>query len=68
MSDEVTKRNIRALHQGLTENRERVNERIEEDKKLNNRITMLEGEVTRLKSMVHALLAQTKGGGPTGGN
>ncbi len=68
MSEEVNKNNIIALHAGMNENRKRISDGVLADEQLNNRITMLQNEVTKLNSMVLMLLQKTSNGGSTSGD
>jgi hypothetical protein len=67
MTDEVNARNIRALHEGLNENRKRLNDSKDEQTLINNRIAMLEDQVKRQNGLIMMLLSKT-GGGSTSGN
>lgn len=61
----VNGRNIMALKEGMNENRRRINGFNDEIKQLNNRITMLEGDLAQVKAMVTMLLQRTTGSGAT---
>lgn len=61
----VNGRNIMALKEGMNENRKRINDFNQRTEQLNNRITMLEGDLAQVKAMVTMLLQRTTGSGAT---
>ena len=66
--DELTKRNINALAQGLKEQRAKTSEMNETIKSLQGTVAQLQAQLAEIQNQTFAILAATHGGGATAGN